>query len=202
MQEDEPLGGDVKAAATPMIDKTSNSQADSWSALLQRLGMERDKAIFAELFRHFAPRVQAYIMRLGMPRASAEELSQEAMLLVWRKAEMYNPAKARASSWIFTLARNLCIDRMRKEKAVECELFEEQLEHDQAEAPEQLLLEARMQQAIALLPENQAQVLQLCFYEGKSHAEIAQQLAIPLGSVKSRMRLAFDKLKVHWGEAQ
>lgn len=202
MQEDEPLGGEVKAASTPMSNTVSNDQAEPWSALLLRLGGERDKAIFAELFQHFAPRLQAYIMRLGMPRASAEELSQEAMLLVWRKAEMYNPAKARASSWIFTLARNLCIDRMRREKAVECELFEEYMEHDQAEAPEQLLLEDRMQQAIALLPENQAQVLQLCFYEGKSHAEIAQQLAIPLGSVKSRMRLAFDKLKAHWGEAQ
>ena len=202
MQEDEPLGGEVKAASTPTSSTVTSDQVEPWSALLLRLGDERDKAVFAELFQHFAPRLQTYIMRLGMPRASAEELSQEAMLLVWRKAEMYNPAKARASSWIFTLARNLCIDRMRKEKAVECEFFEDQLEHEQAEPPEQRLLEDRMQKSIALLPENQAQVLQLCFYEGKSHAEIARQLAIPLGSVKSRMRLAFDKLKAHWGESQ
>ncbi|WP_409525834.1 sigma-70 family RNA polymerase sigma factor [Nitrincola sp. MINF-07-Sa-05] len=199
MQEDEPIGGDVNAV-TKLAEDSRKQMRDEWSAQLMSLGETRDKVVFAQLFSYFAPRVKAYIIRLGMPLATAEEVTQEAMLAVWRKAHMFNSEKAAASTWIFTLARNQCIDRMRREKAVEYELPEEEPDPDQRDNAEHAILAERMQIAIQQLPENQAQVLHLSYYEGKSHSEIAEQLGIPLGSVKSRLRLAFSKLKTYWGE--
>ncbi|KAA0875702.1 sigma-70 family RNA polymerase sigma factor [Nitrincola tapanii] len=199
MQEDEPTGGTVNAVAQ-LAEERKKQVRDEWSARLTSLAETRDKAVFSQLFVYFAPRVKAYIVRLGMPLATAEEVTQEAMLSVWRKAHMFNSTKASASTWIFTLARNLCIDRLRREKAVEYELPEEEPDPDQRDMAEHSVIEERMNLAIAQLPENQAQVLHLSYYEGKSHSEIAEQLGIPLGSVKSRLRLAFSKLKAHWGE--
>ncbi|WP_432698261.1 sigma-70 family RNA polymerase sigma factor [Marinobacterium sp. YM272] len=197
MLEDEPEGKKVTAAADLTRDQQTRER-ENWTRTLAALAESRDKRLFAELFSHFGPRIKAYIIRLGMPVASAEELTQEAMLSVWRKAHMFNASKASASTWIYTLARNLCIDRMRREKAVEYELPEDEADPDNRHQGEHAVLEKRMKAAIATLPEAQAQVLFLSYYEGKSHSEIAEQLGIPLGSVKSRLRLAFDKLKQHW----
>ena len=199
MTEQQPEGVDVNAAAA-IEDEAKKRERDGWSDLLATLAESRSKSDFALLYKHFAPRVKAYIIRFGMPPAAAEELTQESMLAVWRKAHMYTRGKASASTWIFTLARNLCIDRLRREKAVEYELPEEEVDPDQRHYGEQAILEDRMSQAFAQLPEAQAQVFYLSYYEGKSHSEISEQLGIPLGSVKSRMRLAFAKLKSYWGE--
>jgi len=203
MQKNDAGGGDVSAAAvtpTTSPELRSSQVRDEWSTCLARLAETRDKAEFARLFNHFAPRVKAYILRLGMSDATAEEVTQEAMLLVWRKAHLFNPSKARASTWIFTLARNQNIDRMRREKVQLFELPDDEPDSDERDMGEHTVIADRMQGAIAELPEAQAQVLHLSYYEGKSHSEIADQLGIPLGSVKSRLRLAFSKLKAHWGE--
>lgn len=169
------------------------------SDLLQHLSTSRDKQVYIELFRHFAPKVKAYILRLGVPECSAEELMQETMLAVWRKAHMYNRAKAAASTWIFTLARNQSIDWMRKQKYPEYGLDEWLEEADDGpHQGEQLLVSERINRAIEQLPQNQAQVLVMSFIEGRSHAEIATQLELPLGSVKSRIRLAAEKLREIW----
>lgn len=202
--KDDPLGADVNAAAALANELTVNDKRkqvrDEWSAVLSSLSQNRDKLAFSRLYEYFAPRVKSYIIRFGMSPASAEELTQESMLAVWRKAHLYNRSKASASTWIFTLARNQCIDRLRREKAMEYELPEEEADPDQRHYGEQAVIADRMESAIATLPEAQAQVLYLSYYEGKSHSEIAEQLGIPLGSVKSRLRLAFAKLKSHWGE--
>lgn len=200
MDHQQPSGGDVYAVADSQSPDVRTRE--EWSACLTRMAATQDKQLFSQLFQHFAPRVKAYILRLGIPLATAEEVTQEAMLSVWRKAHLFNADKANASTWIFTLARNLCIDRLRREKALEYELPEEEPDPDQRDMGEQRVLEQRMQLALAQLPEAQVQVLHLAYYEGKSHSEIAEQLGIPLGSVKSRLRLAFDKLKVYWGEAE
>ncbi|MBP0048884.1 sigma-70 family RNA polymerase sigma factor [Marinobacterium sp. AK62] len=204
MQEFDAEGGDVNAAAvTPQTltpEQRRKQVRDEWSACLTRLAETRDKSEFARLFGYFAPRVKSYILRLGMPDATAEEVMQEAMLLVWRKAHLFNRTKASASTWIFTLARNQSIDRMRRDKVQFYELPEEEPDPEQRDMGEHSIIAERMQEAIATLPEGQAQVLHLSYYEGKSHSEIAEQLGIPLGSVKSRLRLAFSKLKAHWGE--
>jgi RNA polymerase sigma-70 factor (ECF subfamily) len=189
-------------AAVAIAEQKKKKERDAWSDLLASLSETRSKVDFSRLYEHFAPRVKAYIIRFGMPVAAAEELTQESMLAVWRKAHLYTRSKASASTWIFTLARNQCIDRLRREKAVEYELPEEEIDPDQRHYGEHAVLEERMSGAISKLPEAQAQVLYLSYYEGKSHSEISEQLGIPLGSVKSRLRLAFSKLKAHWGEEE
>ncbi|KEA64011.1 RNA polymerase sigma-70 factor [Marinobacterium lacunae] len=199
MRESETEEDKLIAAAETKVDRDL-SDCESWSRCLTRMAQTRDKQLFAQLFSHFGPRLKGYVLRLGVPAAVAEELAQEAMLNVWRKAHLFNADKANASTWIFTLARNLCIDRLRRERVFEYELPAEEADPDERHYGEHAVLEHRMQQAISELPEAQAQVLFLSYYEGKSHSEIAEQLGIPMGSVKSRLRLAFNKLRLLWGE--
>lgn len=180
--------------------KSAGDVVVDWNESLAGLGKNQDKQLFVALFRHFAPRVKAYILRLGLVESVAEELMQETMLLMWRKAHMYKPEKAAASTWIFTLARNQSIDWMRKQKYPEYSFDETFDQPDEAEdeAGEQLVTRGQLGTIIEKLPENQAQVIYMSFYEGRAHAEIAERLGIPLGSVKSRIRLACEKIKTAW----
>lgn len=200
--ENKPPGEDVEnVVAMPTVTDHKTSADPDWSALLTRLTEHKDKAVYVRLFRHFAPRVKAYLIRLGLVESVAEELMQETMLTVWRKAHLYNSQKAAASTWIFTLARNKSIDLMRQQKYPECDLEQWEEEPDDQHDPcEQRIIAERMNQAINTLPENQAQVIYMSFFEGRSHSDISSRLGIPLGSVKSRIRLASEKLKWMWRE--
>ncbi|WP_415885118.1 sigma-70 family RNA polymerase sigma factor [Neptuniibacter sp. QD37_6] len=193
--ENKPPGEDVeKVVAMPQPEATQD-----WSSLLMSLGETKDKSLFVQLFKHFAPKIKAYIIRLGLVESTAEELMQETMASVWRKAHMYQKSKAAASTWIFTLARNQSIDWMRKQKYPQYSLDEWHEEADESQdACADVVLSARMQASIDKLPELQAQVIYMSFYEGRSHSEIADRLGIPLGSVKSRIRLASEKLRSMW----
>ncbi len=193
--ENKPPGEDVEKVVALNADTTS--QMD-WSAILTQLAETQDKKLYITLFRHFAPKVKAYIIRLGLVETTAEELMQETMLTVWRKAHLYNRSKAAASTWIFTLARNQSIDWMRRQKYPEYELEEWTPDPDDSDRGEQSVTADRMARAVQSLPENQAQVIYMSFYEGRSHSEISSRLGIPLGSVKSRLRLASEKLKTIW----
>jgi len=174
-------------------------QADpNWSDMLAELAETKSKAIYVQLFRHFAPKIKSYIIRLGLVESTADELMQETMLAVWRKAHMYNRAKAAASTWIFTLARNQSIDWMRKQKYPEYALEEWHEEPDEHNPGEEMVTSDRLNRAIAQLPEKQAQVIYMSFFEGRSHSDISDRLGVPLGSVKSRIRLASEKLKTIW----
>lgn len=181
-------------------DAPESASVNDWSALLAALGEKQDKQLFVSLFGHFAPRVKAYILRLGLVESVAEELMQETMLLMWRKAHMYKPERAAASTWIFTLARNQSIDWMRKQKYPEYSFDEtfDQIDESSEGAGEQLVVSGHLGAIIETLPENQAQVIYMSFYEGRAHGEIAERLGIPLGSVKSRIRLACEKIKAAW----
>ncbi|MBE9396144.1 sigma-70 family RNA polymerase sigma factor [Pontibacterium sp. N1Y112] len=193
--ESKPPGDDVEKVVTINRDQSASRE---WTRLLAQFAETRDKAEYVQLFRHFAPKVKGYIVRLGLTDATAEELMQETMLAVWNKAHLYNPSKAAASTWIFTLARNQSIDWMRRQKYPEYELEDWHVGEDEGDAGEQSVLSDRMAGAIKTLPENQAQVIHMSFFEGRSHQEIADRIGIPLGSVKSRLRLAADKLKTIW----
>lgn len=193
--ESKPPGDDVEKVVTINRDQSASRE---WTRLLAQFAETRDKAEYVQLFRHFAPKVKGYIVRLGLTDATAEELMQETMLAVWNKAHLYNPSKAAASTWIFTLARNQSIDWMRRQKYPEYELEDWHMGEDEGDAGEQSVLSDRMAGAIKTLPENQAQVIHMSFFEGRSHQEIADRIGIPLGSVKSRLRLAADKLKTIW----
>ncbi|OUM02339.1 sigma-70 family RNA polymerase sigma factor [Variovorax sp. JS1663] len=168
---------------------------------LRAVAAAADRQAFAALFKHFAPRVKAYLMLCGTSEALAEELTQETMVSVWRKAAMFDPVRAGASTWVFTIARNLRVDYLRRQGnhllADEGQQAE-QLPDPLPSLDEQVLArerEARVRGAMSRLSEEQAQILRLSFFEEHPHARIAQELGLPLGTVKSRVRLAIGRLR-------
>lgn len=169
------------------------------TALLATVGAKRDRAAFEILFVHFAPRVKSYLLRLGASAALADDLAQEAMLTIWRKAEMFDPAKASASTWIFTIARNLRIDAIRRERRPEFDLNDPALVPDEEVPPDTQMVrdgeDARVRDALTNLSAEQAQVVQMSFFAEKPHSQIAKELGLPLGTVKSRLRLAMARIK-------
>jgi RNA polymerase sigma-70 factor (ECF subfamily) len=179
-------------------------EAPELNALLLRVAENRDRAAFALLFSHFAPRVKAYLLRLGASSALAEDLAQEALFNLWRKAHLFDPAKASAATWLFTIARNLRIDAVRREKRPEWE--PEDLRPESAAAADTVLAlageEVRLRAALKHLPPDQIQVIELSFFADKPHSQIAGELGIPLGTVKSRLRLAMARLKRALGDAE
>ena len=151
------------------------------------------------LFQTYAPRVKSYMMRQGADPATAEELAQETLLTVWRKAALYSGDKGSATTWIFTIARNLRIDRLRREVAWQPLPDDIEEEASADPAPDEVVSEGerrdRVQAVLAGLPPDQAEVVTLAYVEGLSHSEIAGKLGLPLGTVKSRMRLAYQKVR-------
>lgn len=182
---DEPLS--VKSPATP-----------DWNAALCSVA-ERDREAFAALFAHFAPRLKSYILRLGSSDSQAEELAQEAMVTVWRKADRYDPERAAASTWIFTIARNLRIDAFRRGNHPELDPEDPALVPDAPPAADAEVARKqdaeRVRAALAELPEEQREVVRMSFFDDLTHTEISDALNIPLGTVKSRIRLAFARIR-------
>ena len=167
--------------------------------LIQTIAATHDRAAFAQLFEHFAPRVKAYMIRLGANAGTAEDLAQETMLLVWRKADYFDPAKAGAATWVFTIARNLRIDVLRQEHHPNVCLDDILAPEDPAPLADAVVSAAEqenlLKSALKTLPKEQAEVIELSFFAGKPHAEIEKDLGIPLGTVKSRLRLAMIRLR-------
>ena len=175
---------------------------DPWSARVEAIAVHRDRAAFAALFNHFAPRVKAYITKKGASHPQAEEIAQETLLTVWRKAELYDARSASVSTWIFTIARNLRIDASRRERrggALRVDEVEAEFELDPAPLPDVQLAtaesDARVRAALRSLSSEQLRVIRMSFFEDKAHGEIARTLQIPLGTVKSRLRLAMNRLR-------
>jgi RNA polymerase sigma-70 factor (ECF subfamily) len=167
--------------------------------LVSCIALDRDRAAFAELFGHFAPRVKGFLMRYGLPEVQSEDLAQETMLTVWRKADLFDPRRAGVSTWIFTIARNKRIDRLRRDRGGATAPLDVSDEAEDCGSSEEFVIAAetaeQVRTALASLPDNQAQIVRLSFFEEKPHAEIAQELGIPLGTVKSRVRLALARLR-------
>jgi RNA polymerase sigma-70 factor (ECF subfamily) len=176
----------------------SAGPGEDWEATLCAVA-QQDREAFASLFQHFGPRVKSYMLRLGSDHATAEELVQEAFVKVWRKAGQYDPGRAAASTWIFTIARNLRIDAFRRENRPELDPDDPALVAEPpaaADAAVQQKQESRrIRQAMSELPEDQREVIRLSFFEDRTHTEISGLLGVPLGTVKSRIRLAFSRIK-------
>lgn len=167
--------------------------------LIEQVAANRSAEAYRELYLTYAPKVKAYMMRQGADAASAEELAQETLLAVWRKAALYSKDKGSPTTWIFTIARNLRIDRLRRE-VVWQELPQGHAETpSDAAPPDEVVSTAEQSQrvatAFAALPPDQREVVSLSFVDGLSHGEIADRLKLPLGTVKSRMRLAYQKMR-------
>ncbi len=166
---------------------------------VERIAANADRAAFAQLYLHFAPRVKGYLMRLGADAGLAEDLAQEVLLTVWRKAAHFDRRQSSVSTWLYTIARNRRIDVLRRERRPELDPEDPALVPAAPVAADvamdQSRRDASLRAAIAELPAEQSELLRLAFYEGKSHSEIAVARALPLGTVKSRMRLAFNRLR-------
>jgi RNA polymerase sigma-70 factor (ECF subfamily) len=160
---------------------------------------ERSRPAFGALFGHFAPRIKSYLMRLGTDPGQAEELAQEVMLLVWHRAETFDPTQASASTWVFTIARNKRIDAIRRERRPEFDPNDPALVPQPVEAADRAVEAgqetARLRAAIGALPEEQAELLRLAYFDDKPHSAISAERGIPLGTVKSRLRLALERLR-------
>ena len=168
-----------------------------WAELIKKVETLKDTSAFEELFNHFAPRVKAFLMKSGADPQMAEECSQEVMATVWRKAHLFDPARASVSTWIFTIARNKKIDAIRKLNRPEPEqLYTEQdYEPDQEEVVELQQETERLATALGELPEKQRVLIEKAYLGELSHSEIAEITGLPLGTIKSRIRLALEKLR-------
>ncbi|MET3890964.1 RNA polymerase sigma factor (sigma-70 family) [Bosea sp. OAE506] len=198
-----PATGQKSRASVPAgVRRGSITVPMDADALVQAIASSADRQAFARLFDHFAPRVKGLLMRGGTPPDLAEELAQETLMTVWRKAALFDPAKAGASTWIATIARNLRIDYARREKRSRLSQVFDILEDEEGpEQPDDVLSgserDARVRVALKGLSKEQYRVVELAFLEGFSHQDVANKLSIPLGTVKSRLRLAMAHLRRH-----
>ena len=182
----------------------TNRAPDPWADLVRQVAQTRDRAAFQQLYKHYTPLIRAFLLKsmgAGADRSEAEEITQEVLIKVWNKAASFNPAKASVNTWIFTIARNTRIDFIRRNERNDRKIEIEDIWHE-PESPEPLVdlqqrrAEQVIRQAMTSLPDEQLQVLYKAFMEGKSHNEVAEEMDLPLGTVKSRIRLALSKLQI------
>ena len=175
------------------------SERERLADCVEQIAHARSRPAFAELFEYFAPRIKSYLIRLGSDASSAEEIMQEVMLNIWRKAEQYDRRQASVSTWIFRIARNRRIDSLRRTNKPELDAEDPMLQPAEIELPDisvnRAQLEVKVREVIETLPGEQLVLLKAAFYEGLSHSEIAKSFGLPLGTVKSRIRLAFMRLR-------
>lgn len=171
--------------------------------LIVAVAERHDREAFARLFTHFAPRLKSFLIRSGTDAVAAEDFAQEAMLAVWRKAALYDPERAGASSWIFTIARNLRLDTLRRSRLALRDIDPSEMP-DAPVQPDAIFDRnddaRRVRTALAALPEDQRKVLLLSYFSDLAHGEISRQLDMPLGTVKSRLRLAVARLRETLGD--
>lgn len=169
----------------------------AWTVEMAAVRDRRDRAAFAALFAHFAPRVKAFLMKGGASAAVAEDCAQEVMATVWTKAHLFDPSRAGVATWVFTIARNKRIDVVRRERRPEPEALPWGPEPEPPQADALALAQdgERLARAIAELPEKQRVLIQRAYYGELSHSEIAAETGLPLGTIKSRIRLALDRLR-------
>ena len=193
-----------------MNDNNRGAAADqaalNANAWIRAIAERQDRAAFVALFAHYAPKVKALLMRTGASAEVAEDIAQESLLVVWRKAPQFDAKRASPSAWIYTIARNLRIDKLRQDKRAKLFADAVAAEPEDSERPDweydALERDQRIHAALRELPDEQFRVVQLSFIEGLPHADIAKVLNLPLGTVKSRLRLAMTKLRNALGEIQ
>jgi RNA polymerase sigma factor (sigma-70 family) len=172
---------------------------ERFARLAEAVAVRRDQTAFAELFDYFAPRLKSYLQRLGMEPSQAEELTQEVMIVLWHKAALFDPAKSSLSTWLFRIARNRRIDALRRDRSSLLDPEDPALQPSHPEAADDMMeaeeRDERVRKAMLELPEEQALLLRQAFFLGKSHSQIAEDSGLPLGTVKSRIRLAFSRLR-------
>lgn len=176
---------------------TGTSEEADWVGAMRRIREDQDAQAFSELFKHFAPRVKSFLMRSGASEAMADECMQDAMATVWRKASLFDPGRASVATWIFTIARNRRIDVLRRQRRPEPEDLPWGPEAEPS-AEDVIGLQQdsrRLNNALKELPEKQRHLVQAAYFGDLSHSEIAEKTGLPLGTIKSRIRLALERLR-------
>ncbi len=172
-----------------------------YAPLVAAIAEHQDREAFAQLFDHFAPRVNAYLVRLGVDRAAAEEMTQDVMVTLWRKANLFDPSKSSLATWLYRVARNRRIDALRRDRLDFHDPAEYALDiPDDNITDTDVLIDIQSREefvrgALTGLPQEQLGLVRLAFFEGLSHSQIADRTGLPLGTVKSRLRLAFTRLR-------
>lgn len=192
----------ASAKATEPPAESPDTSGHDLAECIIAVARDRDRGAFAVLFRHFAPRVKSYLSKHGAGPDVAEDLAQETLLAVWHKAGLFDPAKAGAATWVFTIARNLRIDAMRRERHPSAlrDLPPVPGLADGDERTAQAERERLVALALGDLPTEQAELVRLSYFEDKSHTDIERRLGLPLGTVKSRLRLAMRRLRLALGD--
>jgi RNA polymerase sigma-70 factor (ECF subfamily) len=180
------------------------AKAEEVNDLLLKVAASGDREAFARIFSYFAPRVKGYLMRIGASPEQAEDLAQDVLMKVWRRAKLFDPAKAAAATWVYTIARNVRIDALRRLARPDLDpndpAFVPDDEPHADDALDRKQRDAKIRSAFAALPPNQHEVVALHFFEDEPHSVIAKRLGLPLGTVKSRLRLAFEKIRRELGD--
>lgn len=173
------------------------TENEDWVTCIALIRDDRDEQAFGRLFAHFAPRVKGFLMRSGSDATQAEETTQEVMATLWQKAHLFDASRATAATWIFTIARNRKIDALRRQKRPEPEdlPWGHEPEPDQADVLALQQESDQLAEAIAALPDKQRLLIEKAYFGDLSHSEIADQTGLPLGTIKSRIRLALDRLR-------
>ena len=196
----------MNSSRTVSVSSNRTSTVNEMDQLLIAVATNRDRGAFQELFDYFAPRMKSFLLGKGSSMETAEEAVQEAMLNVWRKASQFNPQKASASTWIFAIVRNTRIDLLRKANRPEPDSNDPALVPDPPKSAFDTVSAAefagRIRECVDMLPSDQQDVLRLAFFEELPHGAIAQQLNIPLGTVKSRIRLALQRIRSEIGDSK
>ncbi len=193
-------GPDMAGGMTILTGGTGNAEnveTGEWVAEMLRVARDSDEEAFAKLFGHFAPRVKAFLIKSGTDGALAEECMQDVMATVWQKAHLFDPARASVATWVFTIARNRRIDILRRARRPEPEdlPWGPEPEPDQADALALQQESKKLGQALKDLPDNQRELIEQAYFGDMSHGEIAKVTGLPLGTIKSRIRLALEKLR-------
>lgn len=181
--------------------RTESARADAkrHADWLEAVAANADRDAFAQLFDHFGPRLKAYLMRIGADESMAEEVAQDVMVTLWRKAALFDRSKSSVATWLFRIARNRRIDVLRRKRAItvdtETMIIEDESLPDPVETLDEEKRQARIRTALKQLPSEQLQLVELAFFTELSHSQISEETGLPLGTVKSRIRLAFGRLR-------
>lgn len=198
--QNQQMGFAVGMTHTPDVaPHTQDSRiAASSEQLISDIALHRDRQAYAVLFQRFSGRLKAFAMGRGLDEQAAEDLVQDTMLLVWRKAESFDATKAQASTWIYTIIRNLRIDLARKAARAKPLPDDLWMDNDVISSDDQMIIDQRatgLKEELMRLPKDQIEVVRLSFFEDLTQTQIASALNLPLGTVKSRLRLAMARLR-------
>jgi len=198
-----PYGANMPAFERTQGPKGVALTETDWSAVMLAVRDRRDRTAFASLFTHFAPRLKSYLMKSGASAPKAEDCVQDVMATVWHKAAQFDPSRAAVATWVYTIARNRMIDILRRERRPDPEAmpWDQEAEPDQADIYEAAEESRLLSAALAELPEKQRALIQRAFYGDLTHSQIAQETGLPLGTIKSRIRLALDRLRAKMTES-